>query len=129
MGRQQALRTAREALASAKKLSGCAFRACILLWVMPLIPITNFLAKASRGEAALATPLPPPKVSIPRDGACWSATRAHGNALSPLSGFEACQTELHGISGTHGEYNHGEVQSPSLRGCTGPLWNFTVKSR
>ena len=115
MGRRQALRTAREALASARRLSRCACRAWILLWMMPLIPITNLLAKASRGEAALVTPLPPPKVSIPRDGACWGATRAHGDALSPLSGFEACQTELHGTSGTHGEYNHGRVQSPSLR--------------
>ena len=78
---------------------------------MPLIPITNPLAKASRGEAVLVTPLPPAKVSIPRDGACWGATPAQGDALSPLSGFEACQTELHGTSGTHEEYNHGLVQS------------------
>ena len=85
---------------------------------MPLIPITNLLAKASRAEAALATLLPPPKVSIPRDGACWGATRAHGDALSPLSGFEVCQTEPHGTSGTHGEYNHGRVQSLRQRGYT-----------
>ena len=118
MGRRQALRTAREALASENRLSRCAFWAWILLWVVPLIPITNLLAKASRGEAALVTPLPPPKVSIPWDGACLFSTRAHGDALSPLSGFETCQTELHGTSGTHGEYNHGRVQCPRRGGYT-----------
>ena len=124
-----ALQTAREALASAKRLSRCACRAWILLWVMPLIPITNLLAKASRAEAALATLLPPPKVSIPRDGACWGATRAHGDALSPLSGFEVCQTEPHGTSGTHGEYNHGRVQSLRQRGYTARVVPFFTLRR
>ena len=110
-----------------KRLSRRAFRAWILLLLMTLMPCTNAPAKAGRGEAVLATDCIPPHVSLPWDGTCQGASPAHGIALSPLSGFEACQTELHGTSGTHGEYNHGRVQSHSLRGCSGHVRPFTMK--
>ena len=127
--RQRAANGTRGACKCKKVVQICACRAWILLWVMTLIPITNLPAKASRGEAALATLLPPPKVSIPRDGACWGATRAHGDALSPLSGFKVCQTEPHGTSGTHGKYNHGRVQSLRQRGYTVHGLNFITLRR
>ena len=40
---------------------------------------------------------------------------ARGDVLPRPNGFEPLQTDLHGTSGTHGEYNHGRVQS--LRHC------------
>ena len=54
---------------------------------------------------------------------------AHGDVLPRPNGFEALQTDLHGTSGTHGEYNHGRVQSLRHCGHTGHPWYFIVKSR
>ena len=84
----------------------------LALLLVTLRPCTNSLAKAGQGEATLATNcIPLHSVSIPRDGASVRAAspRRMPIAPSPLSGFEAGQTELHGTSGTHGEYNHGQV--------------------
>ena len=114
----------REALVSEKRLSRRDCRAWVLLLLMAFIPFTEGPAKAGHANAALATNCIPPPMSIPRDGACQGASPAHGIALSPLSGFEVCQTEPHGTSGTHGEYNHGRVQSLRQRGYTGHVLSF-----
>ena len=34
---------------------------------------------------------------------------AHEDVLPRPNGFEPLQADLHGTSGTHGEYNHGQV--------------------
>ena len=54
---------------------------------------------------------------------------AHEDVLPRPNGFEPLQADLHGTSGTHGEYNYGRVRS--LRGTegAGPYVPFTSLRR
>ena len=97
--------------ASKEMMSGRAPWVGILTWLLQLTPGMTTLSRGAAREAAMACGATPP--SCPSLGTVPVNHRlsAHGDVLPRPNGFEALQTDLHGTSGTHEEYNHGRVQS------------------
>ena len=92
-----------------ERLSGCNPRVEILTWLLPLTPVMTELARRATRKAAMACGDPSP--ACPSLGTVPVNPRApaHEDVLPRPNGFEPLQADLHGTSGTHGEYNHGQV--------------------
>ena len=94
-----------------KRLSGCNPRVEILTWLLPLTTVMTALARRATRKPAMAHVVTPPLHVHPSG---WSLpvnprAPAHEDVLPRPNGFEPLQADLHGTSGTHGEYNHGQV--------------------